>query len=268
MKRAGLVLTLSAIASVSIAAPVLAIAPGNDLYSGRTVIPAIPFMDSVDTTEATTDADDVELNDQCGAPATDASVWYEHTANADGNLIVEALLADYTVGVIVATGAPGSFSVIACGAFSTSFPAVAGETYAVLFFDFQEDGAGNGGILEMRLREMAPPPEIEVTLASTGSFDPATGIATIRGTVTCTAGDFDKAAIDVQVSQLVGRFRLNGFGFAPVDCDGTSQPWAAEVFADSGKFGGGKASVRLFAFVCTESGCAETELTGTVTLRK
>ena len=51
-----------------------AVAPGNDLYGGRTVVGAVPFTDSLDTTEATTDTD---LNVVCGAPATDASVWYE-----------------------------------------------------------------------------------------------------------------------------------------------------------------------------------------------
>lgn len=269
MLRAGLVLTMSAIASFGLVTPVLAAAPGNDLYAGRTVIPAIPFTDSVDVSEATTDADDVELNGQCGAPATDASVWYEYTADADGQLVAETLEADYAVGVIVATGSPGAFSVVTCYPFNVSFAAFAGETYTILYFNFGGEEGGPGSSLSMRLRALPPPPEIELTLSSTGSFDAMTGAATIRGTVTCTGGDdYTKAAVDVQVSQQVGRFQVNGWGNASLDCDGTTHAWAAEVFADNGKFAGGKASVHVFAFVCTESGCDETELNGTVTLRR
>ena len=51
----------------------LAVAPANDVYAGLEPI-AIGDSLSVDTTEATTDADDVEVNAECGAPATDASV--------------------------------------------------------------------------------------------------------------------------------------------------------------------------------------------------
>jgi len=52
------------------------------------VVGAVPFTDSLDTTEATTDSDDLST-DFCGTPAplpTDASVWYEYTAAADGDI--------------------------------------------------------------------------------------------------------------------------------------------------------------------------------------
>lgn len=269
MKRAALSLSIVALLSIGLVTPVLAAAPSNDLYAGRTVIPATPFTDTIDTTEATTDADDAELTTQCGAPATDASVWYEYTASVDGALLLETLEADYTVGIIVATGGPGTFSVVTCGPFNVSFSALAGETYAILYFDFQEDGAGNGGSLSLRLRDLPPPPELELTIANTGSFNATTGSAIIRGTVTCTGGDeFSKSFIDLQAWQNVGRFRINGQGFATFACDGVSHEWAGEVFPYDGKFAGGKASVRVFAFVCTESGCAELEDTATVTLRR
>jgi hypothetical protein len=63
----------------------VAVALGNEVYGGRTVVGAIPFTDSLDTTEATTDSNDSnDSNVACGAPATDASVWYEVTADRDG----------------------------------------------------------------------------------------------------------------------------------------------------------------------------------------
>ena len=269
MKRAALVLTIAALASLGLATPVLAAAPGNDLYSGRTVIPAAPFTDTVDTTEATTDSDDTDVGEQCGGPPTDASVWYEHTAPADGGLIVEAWESDYSVGIIVATGSPGSLSLLTCGPGAVVFSTAAAETYSILVFDYQGDGGGNGGSLLLSLRDAPPPPELEVGVGKVGQFDARTGSATILGTVTCTGGDeFSKTFIDLQVSQSVGRFRINGQGFATFACDGETHEWAGEVFPADGKFAGGKASVRLFAFVCTESGCAELEDTATVTLRK
>lgn len=269
MKRAGLVLTIVATASLGLATPVLAAAPGNDLYAGRTAIAPVPFNESIDTTEATTDSDDQEVGDQCGAPPTDASVWYEHTALSDGALIVETYESDYSVGIIVATGSPGSMSLVTCNAGAVVFGSAIGEKYSILVFDYQGDGGGNGGALVLSIRDAPPPPTLEVSIARAGSFDPKTGSATIRGTVTCTGGDeFSKTFIDLQVSQNVGRFRINGQGFATFACDGETHDWAGEVFASDGKFAGGKATVRFLAFVCTESGCAELQDTATVRLRR
>jgi hypothetical protein len=60
---------------------VLAASPGNDSYAGRTLIDSVPFAQSVDTTEATSDVDDAEAIAGCGAPTIEASVWYEIPAS-------------------------------------------------------------------------------------------------------------------------------------------------------------------------------------------
>lgn len=269
MMRVARVLLISAIATLGVVTPVFAAAPGNDLYAGRTAIATTPFGDSIDTTEATTDGDDAEANAQCGAPATDASVWYEYTPAADGGVVVETYDSDYPVGIIVATGSPGSFSVITCSGGAVGFGTTAGETYAILLFDYQGDGGGNGGSLVLSVRDVPPPPVLDLTIASAGSFNAITGAAIIRGTVTCTGGgEGEKAFIDVQVVQNVGRFRIHGQGGTTFECDGTTRAWSAEVFGDNGKFGGGKASVQLFAFVCNEGGCDDFEATASVTLRR
>src|SRR6266542_2535438 len=72
-----------------------AAAPSNDTYPGRVVVGALPFSATLDTTEATTDADDAELNANCGAPATDASVWYQHTAATDSGLVADMSTSSY-----------------------------------------------------------------------------------------------------------------------------------------------------------------------------
>jgi hypothetical protein len=64
---------------VTSAGTALAVALSNDAYGGRAVVGAIPFTDSLDTKEATTDSNDSDINVECGASATDARVRYEVT---------------------------------------------------------------------------------------------------------------------------------------------------------------------------------------------
>lgn len=58
-----------------------AAAPGNDTIGGATTV-APGFTEELDTSEATTDAEDAAINSNCGAPATDASVWYAYQPRA------------------------------------------------------------------------------------------------------------------------------------------------------------------------------------------
>jgi hypothetical protein len=266
MKRAAFMVSIVALLSLGLAAPVLAAAPSNDSYVDRTVIGSVPFAQSVDTTEATIDADDAEANAGCGAPAIEASVWYEITAAADGALVVDVSSSTYPAGVIVATGSPGSLAIVTCGAFSVTFGTAAGETYAILAFDF-EAGAGNGGTLNITVDELPPPPVIELALDQTGHFNAQTGSATVTGVITCSGGE-GLGKISVQLTQALGRFKFFGEGGAEFACDGTTQPWAAEVFSANGKFAGGKAAVSVFAFACGLGGCTEAGAERIVTLRK
>lgn len=252
MKRLTILVSLVAMFSLAFAAPVLAAAPGNDTYGGRIVIGSVPYSDSQDTTEATSDADDVEANAACGAPVTDASVWYELTASGDGAVIVDVSSSDYSAGVIVVSGSPGSFAIENCGPGSTVFFAASGQTYAILAFDDQGDGSGNGGALEITVDAAPPPPTLDLTVDPEGQFNKITGSATISGTLTCT-GDAFFTEVDVQLTQNVGRFSVSGYGSIfsePAVCDGTAQPWSVEVIGSNGKFKGGRAASVTFAFAC------------------
>src|SRR5512135_1685562 len=81
--------------------------PPNDLRSSATVVSVLPFTEVVDTTGATTSAEDVSA---CSNP-TAASVWYTYTATADTQLVVETLGSDYSTGVYIVDDAdPGIFS--------------------------------------------------------------------------------------------------------------------------------------------------------------
>lgn len=254
MKRFGVLTSLLMAGNLAFAAPVLAAAPTNDTYTGRTMIGSVPFSESIDTTDATTDADDSIPG--CVPPATDASVWYELTAASDGGLVVDVSTSSYSAGVTIATGSPGSFFLVNCGAGTVGFEASAGQTYAIVVFDFQADGVGNGGTLNITVAEIPPPPVVDVTVDPTGSFNSNTGSATISGSVTCT-GSADFGFIELQLRQQVGRFIISGSGSTDFVCDGTSQPWSVEVFADNGLFKGGRAASVTFAIACGSFGCGE-----------
>jgi hypothetical protein len=253
------------LASLALVGPVMAAAPTNDTYADRTAIGALPFQDSRDTSEATTDATDAEATAVCVPPAIDASVWYELVPSADAQILVSAE-ADYAVGIIALTGSPGSFEFQTCGAGGISVSATAGVPLTILVFDY--DGVGNGGNLDLSVRLAPPPPQLALTVASSGGFNSRTGIATVRGTIQCTGGEeFGKNFISIQLSQSVGRFRFTGEGYGDFVCDGATHAWAIDVTSSSGKFSGGKATVLVYAIACTFD-CAEAQADGTITLKR
>jgi hypothetical protein len=243
----------------------LAVAPGNDMYGGRTLVGATPFTDSLDTTEATTDSNDSDLNVVCGAPATAASVWYEVTAAADGGLAADASSSTYSAGVMVATGSPGNWSLVACGPGAVGWTATAGTTYAILVFDDQVDGAGNGGTLNLTIDVIPPPPIADITVNRFAAFNSSTGWATVSGTLVCTGAEF--ALVETSLSQRVGRFTIHGSGFSDLVCDGTPHTWSAVVLPENGKFAGGKAATVAFAVACGSFQCGIGYVERTVQLR-
>jgi hypothetical protein len=269
MKRVAALISLVVVASLGFATPVLAApAPANDVYSGRAAIPSLPFTDSLDTTKATTDATDDEMNPpDCGAPATDASVWYELTPAAHATVVVDVSASTYSAGVSVATGSPGSFTFVTCGPGVVLFTALGGETYTILVFDDQLDGSGNGGTLNISVEEAPPAPTVSLTVDPIGHFNSATGSATVTGSVTCT-GVADFTFLDVQLSQTVGRIStVSGFGETEFVCDGTTQLWSVEVFPSNGLFKGGQASSVTVAVACGFFECGFDEVTRTIRLR-
>lgn len=248
MATALLVLTVS---------PASAAAPSNDTFAGAQVIAGLPFSTSLDTTQATTDADDVAANTDCGAPATDASVWYAFTPSTDGGRIVDVSGSDYSAGVIVVSGTQGSFNLEACGPGTVAFFGSAGVTYYLLLFDDQQDGAGNGGTLNLSVTDAPPPPSISITVNPRGSFDKHTDTATVSGTVTC-SGVTDFSIVDVTLSQNVGRVAtVQGENTVDVPCDGATHPWSVPITPFGGAFRGGKAATVSVGFACGPFDCSE-----------
>jgi len=226
----------------------MAAAPSNDLLPNARAV-AVGFSELLDTTEATTDADDAELNAECGAPATDASVWYTIVGDGSG-VVVDVSASDYSAGILVGPGTPGSLGLVACGPGVVGSFAEEGTAYYVLAFDDQLDGSGNGGSLSISFVAQPDAPTAEITVDPTGKVNTRTGVATLTGTVSCTNGDFLDVFLDVR--QNVGRFAVLGSGgfFEEGTCDGEVRAWSAEVFPQNGKFAGGKSMTVATAFAC------------------
>jgi hypothetical protein len=255
--------------TLAVSAPAaLAAAPNNDTFANATAA-AIGFSQTLDTTEATTDANDANLNGSCGAPATDASVWYV-LQGSDQGVVIDVSQSNYSAGVLVGVGSQGNFQIVACGPGSVGFFAAAGTTYYVLAIDDQQDGGGNGGSLSISFNEIPPPPTVDITVNRYGTVDAHTGIATISGTYTCSNGSSLDAFVDA--SQKVGNGRNatifgSGSFFDSGTCDGAPHAWSAAVVPQSGKFAGGKSMTVTLAFACGAFECAEGFAEHTVQLR-
>ena len=264
----GALFTTAALSLSIGAASALAAPPANDTFAGATVA-GLGFSETLDTSQATTDATDADANSTCGAPMTDASVWYSYTAATDGGVAVDVSQSDYSAGAIVVSGSPGSFFVEACGPGATAFTATAGTTYHVMAIDDQYDGGGNGGTLRISIDEAPPPPTLSVTVDPTGYVNAKTGVATITGTITCTDATFVETF--TQLRQPVGkRAFVNGFGglFTGGEiCSGTPQPWSSDVYPDGGKFVGGKSASFTTSFACGPIQCTDGYSEQTVKLR-
>lgn len=255
---------------ITSAGTALAAAPGNDTYGGRTVVGALPFTDSLDTTEATTDSDDTDISAICGAPEpepTDATVWYEITPTAAGGLVLDLSSSTYSASAIVATGSPANWSVVTCGPGPVFWTATAGTTYTVLIRDDQFDGGGNGGTLNLTIDVAPPPPTVDITVNPVASFNSRTGTATVSGTAIC-IGEPAITFVETLLSQQAGPFTVRGHGFSEILCDSTSRSWSVEVLpADGGRFAGGKAASITNAQACAQFVCGSDVEERTIRLR-
>jgi hypothetical protein len=251
--------------AVLTAVPASAAPPSNDVITGATAITALPFAETVDTTEATTDAEDAAVNANCGAPATNGSVWYTLTAGDSPAYVVDVSQSDFSAGVIVATGTPGNLSLLACGPLSVGFEATAGETYYLMAFSDTPEVPG--GQLSIAVRESGPAPKVSMTVKDTGKVNKA-GVATLSGTYTC-IGEADLVLVQGTLQQEQDdEVQVRGnFEVPDLKCGGTFN-WSADVTAESGVFKKGLAATIALTAGCNALGCNVYETLEVVRLRR
>jgi hypothetical protein len=233
--------------SMGVATPAaFAAAPVNDSYAGRVTL-AVPSMTTLDTSEATTGARDAVLNQECGAPVTDASVWYRLDPLVDTDVVVDVSRSDYSAGLIVAKRTASGWRLMGCSPDVVTVSLRGGRSYAVLVFDYQGDGVGNGGTLVMETYVPDRRSVVSVTVDPTARFDPKNGTATVTGTMTCEGAAYS-AGVEVYLRQKAGRLLISGYGGRQLGCPDGTRTWVVAVADTNGLFKGGTADIDVYAY--------------------
>ncbi|HET6467521.1 MAG TPA: hypothetical protein VFG43_03995 [Geminicoccaceae bacterium] len=231
--------------------------PVNDNFEDA-IVATLPFSDTRSTLGATSAAEDPTDCYDDAAP----TVWYAFTATKDLRIVAHAFDSDYDTTIAVYTGAPGSFTQVACNSiFQVIFDAVTGETYYFMV----KPAFGELGSLTLSIREAPPALDFKVTINRFGSFDPKTGEAVIRGTAIC--NQMVWVELWSSLSQTVGRLlTINGNSVQGFECDGT-MPWKAALAPYSGRFAGGPATADIQAVAYSEFEQFWTGANAKITLR-
>lgn len=142
------------LAVLTVLAPVsaYAAAPSNDAFAERTPITALPFTETQDTTEATTEPG--EAQPDC-VGRVGGTVWYEYTPEEAGVLQAETLGSDFDTFLAIWTGDDlGSLDQVGCSddsSFSMQsvevFSVSAGTTYVIQAGGWE----GESGTLSLRV---------------------------------------------------------------------------------------------------------------------
>ncbi|MCA9516350.1 MAG: thrombospondin type 3 repeat-containing protein, partial [Myxococcales bacterium] len=126
------VLALVALGGAAHAAP-----PANDDFDAAVVITHLPFVSDIDTTEATTAADDPD-----GAQTT-RTVWYTYTPSQNVHVVIDNSQSDYQVATTVFTGTRGALDVVTAAIGELQADLEANTTYVIECWAFQGSPGGN-----------------------------------------------------------------------------------------------------------------------------
>lgn len=246
--------TIVAVALVPLATgPAEAAPPDNDEATGAITVRLGSTVDQ-DTTEATTNAGDDALNEACGAPLTNASVWYKYTPRVDRTVAFDAGESGYSAGLMVFKGTPTVDSLRTCGPQAVGLKVKAGKTYYVMVFS---DTRKNGGSMVLSVKN-APSPKMHVSVAKRGVAFRG-GAARIHGTYRCKNADFAFASAILR--QRAGRLKIRGEGDVEARCNGKPHRWSARVVSPVGTYARGKASVKVTLFGCGLVECRHDQAT-------
>jgi hypothetical protein len=240
----------------------------NDDISSATVVAPLPFVDLLDTTDATTDPGDPIC------AGNGHTVWYRFTASQDMRIVADTLFGSgffgsaYNTTLSVYTGEPGALTQIACNDDSAGslqsqveFDATAGQTFFLMVGSSGSEPAGPL-VLSVRQRLQITPP----TINQTGTIDRVSGTATISGTIQC--AETLQVGLSGELRQRAGRFTvIHGGFFQDLQCSPPSIPWSATVVGENGPFGAGPASVNVSSFGCDEFECVSAETSAKVKLQ-
>lgn len=154
-KRRPLAIAVGLAVAAILVAPssALAAAPSNDDVTNPKVVEELPYSDTIDVTDASTDPGDPT---NCNAGK---SVWYSYTPEETKRIAADTAGSDYSAYLGVFRDAPSNNTLIACSNYRdssrVSFNAKAGETYWFM-------ASGDGGVLVFNMAVVIPPKNDEI----------------------------------------------------------------------------------------------------------
>src|SRR5436190_22652835 len=141
-----------ALAAVAFPATALAAPPANDDFAVATPISSLPFSESVNTVEATS-----EPGEPGGCSNGSVTVWYAFTPSTDGAFRVDTGASNYTNVIDVYSGSSlNALTFVGCGySFQpVTFHATSGTTYYIQVAGYFPQG----GSLQLTFSAVPPPP--------------------------------------------------------------------------------------------------------------
>ncbi len=256
--------------------PASAAAPSNDDITGATLISALPFTDAINTSEATFDESDPS---DCN---NNGSVWYTFTPSVPMWLDANTFGSSYDTTLAVYSSTSDGLTRVGCNddtnglSSQVIFEASGGTTYYFLIgFCCGTGNSGGGGELTFSVSEASPPPpppppfDYSLTISDSGSVNTRTGVATVRGSVTCNTNGWIN--LGGELRQNLGRtVTIRGNFYTNIDCTaGAPVSWSVTVTPQSGKFAGGSAVVNANSWGCNGVSCDDaSEQNKLITLRK
>jgi RTX calcium-binding nonapeptide repeat (4 copies) len=176
--RRGAVLLLASMLLLATSGIASAAPPANDDFADAEVVNALPYADTRDTSDATSEPDEPSLAD-LGCGFIGATVWYSFTPSADTVVAADTVGSDYDTILAVWTGSElSSLSLVGCADDSRAglhssvpFLAEAGVEYHIQVGGF----VAQGGALSFRLRETTAG-YVQGTVTEASTAEPLEGI--------------------------------------------------------------------------------------------
>ena len=226
----------------------LAATAEHDDFDRAVIITALPFTDSTNTSEALTADDDPFCAGQ------GPTVWYTFTAPSDGWYEANTFGSEYDTGLGAYTGTRGNLVEVACNDDTFGFasqvviPLAAGETVYFMVGAYASAPGGNL-VFNLNVGSAPPPPPppftVGLTVASGGTVDPVTGIASVGGTATCSRLSY--LNVYGVLRQRIGRMIADAPFWGTFDCNGAT-PWQVQVRAQNALLVAGRAEVYVEAY--------------------
>lgn len=152
----GIACVLTALALLGIPA-VFAVPPTHDDFDHAVVVNSLPFIDALDTREATVAEDDPFPF--CGGRA--ATVWYALTPTENMRVDINTSGSSYPTSISVYSGPRGSLSQWVCGGSQVNFTAQVGITYYLMIGSlsggYPGPGESAGGDLAISISQVPAP---------------------------------------------------------------------------------------------------------------